>query len=551
MEDKTDVAIVAEAFERWGTDCFAKLIGDWALSIWNPRKKELILARDYIGVRHLFYYPNRKTVIWCNHLDRLALCGDQFTICEKYVAGLFAFWPESQLTPYSEIHSVASGSFVRIRRGHICSRAYWTFNPRLKTRYRTDEEYEENFRHLFRQSVRRRLRADSPILAELSGGLDSSSIVCMTDEILSTEGGDTSSVDTFSSSDRDEPDEDDFPYFTKVEEKRGRVGHHAELKSLGDTLRFDYPRFVATPGFSEREEWIASQSSVIKRGKYRVLLSGDGGDEILGQGLDPRTQMADRLARFKLQELSRLLSAWSLCARRPWIQLLSQAFVILMPTQIRTRLRRVSTWEPWLNPRFARRHGITDRLLPASAGTWLWLPSVRDSFQSLQNLSGAMTSARPFCVEKRFPFLDQTLTEFLTSIPAEQLLRPRERRSLLRRSLINILPKEIVLRRTKSSGGRCGVLSLQKHWNILENILHSPITSRLGYTRHGSFEAALLAMRSGRLPPYVVQLLRAVSLELWLRDAAGRGVLSIPDSVGRDIWRVTHIQQTNAPILRE
>src|SRR6266478_3109287 len=64
--DRTDVAIVACAFERWGTHCFGRIIGDWALAIWTPKDRELILARDYIGVKHLFYYATPKTLAWCS-----------------------------------------------------------------------------------------------------------------------------------------------------------------------------------------------------------------------------------------------------------------------------------------------------------------------------------------------------------------------------------------------------------------------------------------------------------------------------------------------------
>ncbi len=89
-DDRSDVAIVAAAFDRWGAKCFAGLIGDWALAIWDPCLEELILARDYIGIRQLFYYPKPKRIMWCNHLVPLALCGDQFTLCEEYIAGYLA-----------------------------------------------------------------------------------------------------------------------------------------------------------------------------------------------------------------------------------------------------------------------------------------------------------------------------------------------------------------------------------------------------------------------------------------------------------------------------
>lgn len=532
--DATDVSIVAAALERWGTDCFAKLIGDWAIAVWDQRERKLVLARDYVGVKNLFYHLGPTRVIWCNHLAPLALCGVEFTLCEEYIAGYLSGGAKSHLTPYREIRSVASAHFCCIWDGRVSEHSYWTFNPRLKTRHKTDKGYEEHFRHLFGQAVRRRLRADTPILAELSGGLDSSSIVCMTDDILLREGKNTSSISTFSALDPDDPNDDDSLYVARVEQKRGREGYHAEIKPCGDTFRFNYPTFVPTPGFAIGEEFNTAQTDAIQRGNYRILFCGDGGDQVLGQERDPRTQMADQLAQFKLVELGRLLSSWSLSARRPWVQLLSESAAILLPTSLRTHCGRPKS-VPWLNACFSRRYGISERPLPAGAGTRFWLPTVRESFQIIEGLSRFTSQVRPSLVEKRYPFLDQTLTEFLMSIPAEQLLRPGERRSLLRRALVNVLPKEILSRQSKASSGRCYVLFLQKHWKILENILLSPMSSRLGYIDQARLQATFLAMKSGHVPPNVISLLGALSLELWLREAAARGVISIPSVSAHEI----------------
>ena len=111
---KTDVAIVAAALDRWGTDCFARLRGDWAISVWFPSDRRLVLARDFLGVRQLFYYMRTERVYWSSHLAPIALCGDRFTVCEEYVAGFLAFHPEAHLTPYQEISSVPPGTFVSI-----------------------------------------------------------------------------------------------------------------------------------------------------------------------------------------------------------------------------------------------------------------------------------------------------------------------------------------------------------------------------------------------------------------------------------------------------
>src|SRR5229473_656601 len=228
--DSTDVAIVASAYEKWGADCFAKLIGDWAVSIWNPSNRSLILAKDPIGTRHLYYSIDTDQITWCTILDPLVrFSGKTFALNEEYIAGWFSMFPAAHLTPCVGIHSVPPSSYVLLRRGKHAVRKYWDFDPGKRIRYRTDSEYEEHFRAVFREAVRRRLRSDSPILAELSGGMDSSSIVCMADTIIARGVAETPRLDTISYYNDSEPNWNERPYFTRVEEKRGRAGCHINV----------------------------------------------------------------------------------------------------------------------------------------------------------------------------------------------------------------------------------------------------------------------------------------------------------------------------------
>src|SRR5260370_4983847 len=195
----TDVAIVSAVFDQLETNCFSKFIGDWAVSIWNPLQRELIFAIDYMAIRHIFYYLKKDEIWWSTDLSPLVLLpGDKFHVDDDYIAGYFANDPDAHLSPYREIREVPAGQFVRVHLGRASVHRYWSFNSKSRIRYKTDAEYEEHFRHVFRQSVRRRLRSDSPILAELSGGLDSSSIVCMADRIMEKERVQAPYVDTLS-----------------------------------------------------------------------------------------------------------------------------------------------------------------------------------------------------------------------------------------------------------------------------------------------------------------------------------------------------------------
>jgi asparagine synthase (glutamine-hydrolysing) len=534
QDDKTDISIVSAAFDRWGTDCFPKLIGDWALVIWNAATKELVLARDYIGVRHLFYHRTPGRLIWCTRLDALVLCGRNFTLSEEYVAGYLTFDPDAHLTPYREIHSVPPSSFIRIRREGCVATKYWSFDPHSTTHYKTDADYEEHFRHLFRQSVRCRLRTDSPVLADLSGGLDSSAIVCMADDILLKKEAEIDSFDTFSFCDRDEPDEDDFRYFTKVEERRGRIGHHAELRGLGNSFSLEPAHFVAVPGFGARKEVVQAKGDVLAKGAYRVILSGLGGDQLLGQTMNPRVQIADALVRFRLREFAWLLMEWSVLIRIPWIRLLYQTLVLLLPVSLRARMSHVAESQSWIKPAFARKHRFSARLLEDEQGSWLQFPSVRDTLPSIPALARQMTYITSNGGgESRYPYLDRRLTEFLLSIPKDQLLRPGDRRSLMRRALVCLLPQEVLARRSKASTGRCVVTTLEKQWNKVGHMLSDLLISNLQYVDSTAFSAALAALKNGNPSSDMVRLLRCLALEVWLRDGVARGILSISDPLCR------------------
>jgi len=228
----TDAEIVATAYRLWGTDCFAKLLGDWALAIWEPSTRSLLLAKDFVGTRHLYYSLDNKQVTWSTILDPLVLLAEKSVkVEEEYIAGWLSFFPATHLTPYVGILAVPPSCFASLTPTTHSVQKYWDFDPGKTIRYRTDAEYEEHLRLVFGESVRRRLRSDSPILAELSGGMDSSSIVCMADTILTRGKEETPRLDTVSYYNDSEPNWNERPYFTKVEEKRGRLGCHIDTAS--------------------------------------------------------------------------------------------------------------------------------------------------------------------------------------------------------------------------------------------------------------------------------------------------------------------------------
>jgi asparagine synthase (glutamine-hydrolysing) len=530
----SDVAIVAEAFDRWGTKCLGKLIGDWALSVWNPADLSLILAKDFVGTRLLYYCLEKDQITWSSLLEPLVkLAGHSFDLDEEYIAGWYSLFPDTHLTPYKGIRSVPPASFVLISTSKATVRAYWSFDSRRRIRYRNDREYEEHFRTVLSESVRRRLRFDAPTLAELSGGMDSSSIVCVADTLIAKGLGETPRLDTVSYVDDSEPNWNERPYFTTVEKNRGRTGYHIDLSSQNVGFDFIGDRFMATPASDADLEatkqfrgWLSTQG-------YRVLLSGIGGDEVLGGVPTPTPELADLLTRGQLQTLARQLVAWALAKRKPLLHLLYETISAFLPVAT-IRVPRDRRPAFWLCRGFVKRNRTALEGYPKRIKLLGSLPSLQDDLTTLEALRRQLAcSATPFdpVYEKCYPYLDRDLIEFLFSIPPEQLVRPGHRRSLMRRALVGIVPVEVLERKRKACVVRHPLAAISTQWPKLMEMSHQMVSGLLGIVDVNAFCTALEKARHGREVP-IVPLMRTIGIEMWLRNLAHCNFLSERSSEG-------------------
>jgi asparagine synthase (glutamine-hydrolysing) len=218
-EEMTDIDLVFSAYKLWGDQCFRKLLGDWALVVWDEDRKQLQLARDYIGTRGLFYTLGENDIVWCTAPEPIVLAaGGPFRLDLNYIAGCLYPRPPLNASPYLRIRSVVPGTLLTISLGgRLTTERYWSLNPHAQIRYSSDEEYQSHFLGLLKESVRSRLRSDRTIIAESSGGLDSSSLVCLADQVRAEEPG--SMIETLSYFDVEEPSGDERPYFTLIESR--------------------------------------------------------------------------------------------------------------------------------------------------------------------------------------------------------------------------------------------------------------------------------------------------------------------------------------------
>jgi asparagine synthase (glutamine-hydrolysing) len=553
--NSTDIEIVATAYEKWGVSCFGKLIGDWALSIYNPTDCSLVLAKDPIGPRHLYYSFDHKQVTWSSILDPLVLLtSTKFTICEEYIAGWFSAFPATHLTPYLGIHAVPPSSCAFVKPGTHTVRKYWDFDPSKKIRYRTDGEYEEHFRGVFTKAIQRRLRSDTPVLAELSGGRDSSSIVCMADAVLARGEAETPRLDTISYYDDSEPNWDERPYLSKVEEKRGRPGWHIDV-SLRESDTTPKPatrphcQLVPTPAVSSHisaqlRRCLASQGN-------RVILSGVGGDEVMGGAPVPTPELQDSLASAQFGMLARQLKAWALQKRKPWFHLFIEATLGLFPPSLVGVPERMQP-PRWLQSSFVNRHWAALAGYPRRIRLLGPLPSFQDSVNTLDNVRRQLAGKPlPFDMlyDKSYPYLDRSLLEFMYAIPREQSVRPSQRRSLMRRALTGIVPSEILNRKRKAFVARAPLVRMSTEWAELVATTENVLLGSLGMVDSERVLEALKKARRGE-ELYWASLLRAIHIESWLRYLRSLGIANFETTGGLMLnFRTPHIHTGLAGIV--
>jgi asparagine synthase (glutamine-hydrolysing) len=319
--EASDSQIVLAAFERWGDECFAKLVGDWALALWSHHDRSVYLARDHSGSRTLYFEQTADRVLWSTYLEAFFADGKTRELNREYAACYLTGRPLRDQTPYKDIRAVPPAHYLRIRNDGIVRRAHWQWLIQDRIRYDSASTYDDHFVELFARSVARRTGPGVPALAELSGGVDSSSIVCMSDTLRSSHscGSAGGLIDTVSLYDDFEPAWDEKPYFSMVERHRGKAGTHFDVSRCVKSYE---PLALARglpllPGLDSGTLTFQEEMEGQLGYNHRVLLSGIGGDELLGGVPSGMPELADLLVAGKLGSLGSRAVAWCLVDRSP------------------------------------------------------------------------------------------------------------------------------------------------------------------------------------------------------------------------------------------
>jgi asparagine synthase (glutamine-hydrolysing) len=534
--DVEDDALALAVYERWGIAGLRRMIGDWSLIVRDGRTGDLVLASDYAGVRPLYYCYRAGTLFWASRLHPLVDAVGASRLDEQYVAGFLLFGGCPARTPYADVHSVPSGCAVRVNGAGCTTHPFWTPPLEDAIRCRDERAYDERMAALFREAVAVRLDRRGPVLAELSGGFDSSSVVSMAAHLIRSREVAADEVRTVS---YDHTASLDSRFIDEVREFCGVEGVRVSTHRY-PLLQEDQAGHAAPEGWAPVQ---AAVASVARKAGVRVILTGNNGDLANGNWLDDSLQVSDAVRELRLLDAWRDAFAWSERIGTPIIRVLTRAVWAALPARqahgwlyamdgVRGGGAASTMTETSIARAFGERTGARTPLGFFSTD-WTSAPPARRKHFLALTMTRELRSLQPPEPLQEFeythPFAHRPLVEFAMTVPPAVLCRPGEPRRLMRRALAELWPPALRLRRSKSLFAVPWMEALRplavqllesRQWHVVEH----------GWIDRESLTARLRQLSRG-LECNLAQLRLVLVLEYWLRarerredDAIGRRV---------------------------
>jgi asparagine synthase (glutamine-hydrolysing) len=529
----SDAALVLACYRRFG-ETFAKhLNGDYALALFDKPQGRLLLARDVVGVRPLYYWASERAVVAASEIKsilahpEIPARPDDVVLADVLIGG---DPNELRLTCFQNVQRVLPGHTVLITPERIWEFRHWDFDPTRQIRMKSPAEYAEALRALFEQAVRRRLRSSGTVGVMVSGGLDSSAILCQA-EMLRQPGKQSANSIGISLVFPEGTPADEQNYLAEIEKMYG-----IEIRRLPfSSFRYvDDEHWLWQSEFPELR-WDSSLACLRAASELGCtsMLDGDYGDHMMSSFAhlyDLATSLRWRRWRTAVDALAASMTDCSAAALRHDVR--TACFRQVTPEWLlkaRRRIRRLCTPKAsplWYTKRFrdiAYQRSLQQRR-PSVPRASRQAMSCYRHFRYAHVLNGfeeVNKDAAYYGLEKAYPFMDRDLVQFATSIPAEILNWKGQFKGLFREAMRGILPESIRLRYWKadftglnSGAAAAGYSEFQAYFQkdslAVEFGYVDPVTFQRAFARHQS------KLTDQDIFP-ALQVNNLVALELWLR----------------------------------
>jgi asparagine synthase (glutamine-hydrolysing) len=513
---QSDTEVIVRAYEEWGDDCVRQFNGMWALALWDGRKRRLFCSRDRFGVKPFYYRWDDGRFEFASELKAFDSLEPHLSAVRDYLEQ--GYVDHTDETFFAGIRKLPPAHSLVVDEQGLRLARYWSLEPHEEPADATEE-----VRGLFLDAVRLRLRSDVPVGTCLSGGIDSSAIVCAVDHLLRTEAENARPVGdrqrTFTAF-FEERGFDERPYAEAVVDRTRSQPHWITFGSreLVDVL----PSIVRTQDEPFGSTSIVAQWFVMRAAKeagLTVMLDGQGADETLaGYHGYFGPFFADLLRHGQLRELGAELRAYrtlhgagvgttAVALARPFL-----------PERVRWAARgRVRGGAALVHPDLpSSTHEHANGFDGGYLRRQMHVILTQRGLPELLHYEDRNSMAHS--LEARVPFLDYRLVELLFSLGSSELIERGRTKAVLRRALGDLLPPVV-----RDRVDKLGFVTPEAQWlrNALGELAADVFASRefreRGFVDAAAARRSLERHRSGERTAGF-ELWRALCVELWARE---------------------------------
>jgi asparagine synthase (glutamine-hydrolysing) len=523
FRSKTDTETLVHGYEQWGDALLDRLDGMFAFGIWDARARRLLLARDRAGKKPLFYAQHRESFLFASEMKALFAAGVPLEIEPAGVVGYLAYgYAPPPGTLYRAVNELEPAHRLIVEPGRAPrTERYWSVDFRQRGRAPGEAEAAARIRHLMTEAVRKRMVADVPVGAFLSGGLDSTIVVGLMARLAGK-------VRTFSIGFEGHPRYDETN-FARIAARRYQTDHtefHVGPSDLGLIEKLIWHHDGPFGDSSAIPTYVVSG---LARENVTVALTGDGGDELFAGYL-----------RFLLATITEKVPD----AVRPLAGIAARALPTGGPSRglvARTRRLldavtmpfgdRLARWSSFFA--FSLDQTLQSDLLAYAGGAlsfhraFFAVPEGRSSLALALNhnfstylpcdlLVKIDRTSMAHALEARSPFLDTALIEYVSSLPDDYKLRGRTTKYILRKAFADTMPREIRSRGKMGFGMPLGAWFQGDLRAYLTDHIASPSARIANYVRPEAV-GRMLAAHMAQTANHEHEFWALLTLELWLR----------------------------------
>jgi asparagine synthase (glutamine-hydrolysing) len=492
-----DVALIASAYKVFGEGFTTYLNGDLALALFDPAKKKLLLARDSLGVRPLYYCRCSSGFLFASEVKALLTHPEVEARPDEedfavFLVGNRVVKPGA--TFFRDISGVVPGHSVTVTQAGIKVCRYWDFDTTRQLNLKSPSEYAEAFRHHFQIAIRRRLRSAYPVAVSLSGGLDSSSIFCTAESMRRDAPTEFPPLEGYSYVSEAGIPSDEIRYVCEIERMYGVSVHRIPMGEPGFLAAAEQEVWHAeSPLLDGQWNGTSAYLNAIQRGGSRLRLTGHWADQMLCY----EAYLLDLFKTLRWRTIFRHLKEYDYWNsdvpagyfQRQFLRTLLRLSVpkgLLGPIRELRRMQFPRLQDRWysstmleLASRSANQNRSRARFVSSHARSLY--EEARSSYHVLcMEWNNKIACAHG--LETAFPFLDRDLIGFLMAIPPVFAGSGGVSKGILRSAIQDVVPALLLNRRDKADFTHRVNRGQEREISRLKDLLHSDNCSvRIGW----------------------------------------------------------------------